>query len=128
MLPVFFMIAAQPPVVESTTVDALEDDIVVIARKMTEWRGSVQWKGDVITCKTTRSTKNATVDKLGCDALVGCTTSDVRAEIDALKDRKIPKSDRARRSQVVNLKVNECAEETAQNHINTLAQQRAAAR
>ncbi|MBJ7439146.1 MAG: hypothetical protein JHD35_09005 [Sphingopyxis sp.] len=124
MLAVFFMIAAQPPVVEATKVDALEDDIVVIARKMTEWRGSVRWKGDVVTCKTTKSTKHAMVDQLGCDALIGCTTPDVRAEVDALKDREIPKADRARRGDVVGLKVNECTEEAAQTLVAAWVEQR----
>jgi len=127
MLAVVFMIAPQPPVVEATTVDALEDDIVVIVRKMTEWRGSVKWKGDVVTCKTTKSTKNAMVDKLGCDALIACTTADVRAEVDALKDRKIPKTDRARRGDIVGLQVNECTEEKAQTLVAAWVEQRRAA-
>ena len=128
ILAVFFMMATQPPVVEAAKADAREDDIVVIARKMAEWRGSVKWKGDVVSCKTTRSTKNSMVDKVACDALVGCTTPEARAEMDALKDRKIPKAERASRSADANRKINSCAEAAVQNYIDVLVQQRAAAR
>jgi hypothetical protein len=128
MIAAFALIAVQPAVVEAAKSDAREDDIVVIARKMTEWRGTAKWKGDVVTCKTTRSTKNATADAIACDAMILCTPADVRAEIDTLKDRKIPKADRARRSEEINLKINECASETVQTRINALAEQRRAAR
>ncbi|MGQ3099989.1 MAG: hypothetical protein ACT6Q5_00970 [Sphingopyxis solisilvae] len=127
MLAAFFLIAAQPTVADTARADALEDDIVVIARKMTEWRGSVKWNGDMVTCKTTKSTKNAMVDKLGCDAMIFCTTPDVRAEVDSLKDRKISKAERARRGDLVGLQVNECAEERAHILVAAWLEQRRAA-
>ena len=128
MIAAFLMITGQPSVLEATKAQAPDEDIVVIARKLAEWRGSAKWKGDVVTCKTTKSTKNVTADKIACDALTLCTTPDVRSEFTALKDRKIPKADRARRSEEVSRKVNECAEDVAQTHLTALAEKRAVTR
>lgn len=127
MLAIFFMMVGQSPVVAAIKADALDEDIVVIGRKMTEWRGYWKLKGDVVTCKTTKSSKNVIADKLACDAIIVCTTQDVISEFTALKDRKILKADRIRRSSDVHRKVTECAQETALTQITALAEQRAAA-
>lgn len=57
--------AAEPPA---------GDEIVVMANKLRDWRGTWRVRDGVVKCKTKRSTRDRAIDAVGCNALVMCMT------------------------------------------------------
>jgi hypothetical protein len=52
---------------------ASDEEIVVTARKLSgRWSGSINTVNDQTTCKTVRSTGDATFDAIGCQAMLKC--------------------------------------------------------
>ena len=58
--------------IASDPVTARQDEIVVIGQKQKNWRGNLKHKKGVPFCKTTRSTGDKEIDKIGCDAMIIC--------------------------------------------------------
>ena len=58
--------------IASDPVTARQDEIVVIGQKQRNWRGNLKHKKGVPFCKTTRSTGDKEIDKIGCDAMIIC--------------------------------------------------------
>jgi hypothetical protein len=77
-------VPAQPP----------SADVVVIGQKLKTWRGKI---GDMshspVRCRTTRSTGDPDVDRIGCEAMVACS-SPMQERIAAIADRHQPKAAR----------------------------------
>jgi hypothetical protein len=49
-----------------------EAEILVIANRLNSWRGSVRLSDDRARCRTTRSTGDRRIDRIGCDAMTYC--------------------------------------------------------
>lgn len=47
-------------------------DIVVIARKLRDWRASFNFRDGKGSCKIKRSTGDQDIDQIGCDAMLHC--------------------------------------------------------
>jgi hypothetical protein len=61
------------PVPELPQATASDDEIVVTARKLSgRWSGNINTVNDQTTCKTIRSTGDATFDAIGCQAMLKC--------------------------------------------------------
>lgn len=122
------MLAPPQPAADTARSAAVQDEIVVIARKLKEWQGDVRLKKGVAKCRTIKSTKDAVMDKIACDAAIQCTTPELEADYAALDDAEIPEAERARLAEEFNRKASECAEAAADVRVAELAEQRAAAR
>ncbi|URW76270.1 hypothetical protein M9980_03330 [Sphingomonas donggukensis] len=48
------------------------DDIVVLGRRLDDWRGVLVFADDVPTCRIRQSSGDAGVDAVGCSSLVSC--------------------------------------------------------
>jgi hypothetical protein len=75
--------AAEPPA---------GDEIVVMANKLRDWRGTWRVRDGAVTCKTKRSTGDRAIDAIGCDAMVTCMTPLV-PQWQAIEDAKLPKAE-----------------------------------
>ncbi len=75
--------AAPPP-------ETAEQQIVVIGEKLKHWTGSAQQKDGQWVCRTKRSTGDAEIDRIGCDAMNSCLNllEPQRLEIWKEKDKK----------------------------------------
>lgn len=116
------LLAAASPV----AVPAAEVPIVVIARKLKDWRGGWRTRKGVYECRTTRSTGDAAIDALGCAAIDACVKPQVAA-FQAIADSKVPKADRNRRMSDLATSLTPCMEQHRVAGIAALADARAAA-
>jgi hypothetical protein len=56
--------AAAPP--------AIENEITVIGKRLRDWRAVIRVKNGVPKCSIKRSTGDAAIDAIGCDAMLSC--------------------------------------------------------
>lgn len=108
--------------------DAVEQEIVVIASKLKDWRASlVESRGD-LRCYTQRSTGDAAIDRIGCQSMLQCHAR-YKAEFASFKDRRIPSSKRsAMRKTFLRNEFSSCVFEVRDAMVADLADKRAAAR
>jgi ferredoxin len=69
--------------------ESLEEEIVVVGRKLVDWRGQATFMNKRPRCKTIKSTGDAAIDRIGCDAMTYCivNTRDAFAIRDKGKDK-----------------------------------------
>ena len=79
---------AQPP-------EGTEPPIVVIARKLDNWRGDWRINKGAFTCRTTRSSGDRDVDAVGCQAIQRCIGPQVSA-LRSLSASKLRKDEKRR--------------------------------
>ena len=117
--------AALPP---APPVDAVAEEIVVIATRLKDWRASlVESHGD-LRCYTQRSTGDAAIDRIGCQSMLQCHAR-FKAEFASFKDRRIPSSKRSTmRKTFLRNEFSSCVFEVRDAMVADLADQRAAAR
>lgn len=120
------MLAPPQPAAGTARSAAVQDEIVVIARKLKEWQGYVRLKNGVAKCKTTKSTKDAVMDKIACDSAILCTTPELEAAYAAIESSDISEAERAGRASEFNRKATECTQTAADAQVTALAEQRAA--
>lgn len=114
---------AAAPVAGASPVEP-SDEIVVLARKLENWRGSWRTRKGAITCTTTRSTGDAGIDGVGCGALVACVKPIVPA-MQAIADSKLPKAERNRRMTDMAQSIGPCVASERQAGIAALADRQA---
>ena len=51
---------------------AIAEEITVIGKRLQDWRGVIRTKKRVAQCSTRRSTGDAAIDAIGCDAMLTC--------------------------------------------------------
>ncbi|WP_077146772.1 hypothetical protein [Sphingopyxis sp. KK2] len=74
--------------------DAVEEEIVVIASKLKDWRAAlIDHRGET-RCYTQRSTGDAAIDRIGCQSMLRCHTR-YAAEFESFKDHRIPSNKRS---------------------------------
>lgn len=82
----FLALAAQVTPVPSappSVTPEVANEIVVIGRKIKTWKGRFIKKDGQLSCRTTKSTRDAEIDAIRCGAMITCTRP-VEAEIDRL--------------------------------------------
>jgi hypothetical protein len=84
-----FLLAAQP----AAPAPPGGDSIVVIGERLKSWRGRVSPTGQAMRCVTERSTRDADIDRIGCDTMVTCITP-MRGRIQEAADRRRPRAER----------------------------------
>ena len=109
--------AAADPVISS------QDEIVVIAQKQKYWRGYLKYKKDVATCKTTRSTGDKAIDKIGCDAMIACFPKH-RGDLTALAEQYKKKSEFNAAAKPIYAEMGKCVVSNRDQGISELADQR----
>jgi hypothetical protein len=117
------MLAAAPETVAAPAA-AEPSEIVVIAERLKEWRGTWGSKKGVLACRTTRSTGDAEIDAVGCQSLVACAAPMVPT-FTAIAAAKLSKAERTRRMNAASQAMIPCLAETRQVGIAALADRRA---
>lgn len=101
-------------------------EIVVIAQKLADWRGTWGSQKGVLACRTTRSTGDAEIDAVGCQAMVACASPMV-PQFTAIAAAKLPKAERRRRMDAASRSMIPCLEQARADGIAALADKRAGA-
>ena len=117
------LMAAAPA---AAPVPAEAEEIVVIGERLKEWRGTWGSKKGVLACRTTRSTGDAAIDAVGCQALVSCASPMV-PRFTAIAAAKLSKAERQRRMDAASQAMLPCLKEARESGIAALAAQRAGA-
>lgn len=113
-------VAAPPPAA------APADDIVVIGRRLQNWRGIVTTTFGITTCTTQISTGDKDIDAIGCTAFKTCWAP-ARARYNAATDKKLAADDRKTRTDAVLADIKACVVATRAPLIDALHDRRAAA-
>lgn len=101
-------------------------EIVVIGQKLADWRGTWGSRKGVLACRTTRSTGDAEIDAVGCQALVACATPMV-PQFKAIAAARLPKAERQQRMNTASASMLPCLEQARADGIAALADRRAGA-
>ena len=107
-------------------VAAEPSEIVVIAEKLKDWRGTWGEKNGVLACRTTRSTGDAEVDAVGCQALIACA-SPLLPQFRSIAAAKMAKAERQRRMNTASQSMIPCLESQRQAGTAALADRQAGA-
>lgn len=102
-----------------------ETEIVVLGRKLKDWRGSFRTKKGQLICKTTQSTGDGAIDAVGCSAMEICVTPHVAA-MQAIANSREPKDERNRRMNALMQTTLPCMMQQRKEGIAALADRRAA--
>jgi hypothetical protein len=102
------------------------NEIVVIGRKLrTRWKGHLVKTDGQLVCKTKRSTGDAAIDAIGCDAMLHCIPV-IEPQMDALAaDRTLSRRDRRRQMNVLAQSTEPCLHDYRNSGIARLAASRA---
>jgi hypothetical protein len=107
---------------------APSEDVVVIGERLKTWRGRI---GDVsrnpIRCRTTKSTGDREIDRIGCETMTACF-SQMRERIVAAGDRRQPKATRESLRASVERDLGTCFDEHHDALVADLAERRFQAR
>lgn len=102
-----------------------EQEIVVTAQRLKDWRGTMKANGKGTRCQTKVSTGDEGLDQIACDSLRYCAeqmTPDFEAAF------KLSKTARDRRLQAINQKIEQCSGEQHQLRLTDLMDRRRKAR
>lgn len=119
--------AAAPGVAADTPVseEAIAREIVVIGRKLDDWKGGIYKKDGQLTCRIEQSSGDQAIDALRCAAMVKCYSPRVD-ELDRIASGDATRKARVAKMQAVAEEVKPCLESTEQEGIRLLAKARAA--
>lgn len=99
-------------------------DIVVIARKLRDWRASVNFREGKGSCKIRRSTGDKDIDQIGCDAMLHCWPKFV-PRYEATRDKGLSAAARTQMIESINRDMTACVEERHTSLSAALAERRA---
>lgn len=111
--------AALPPAAEPA-----EAPIVVIGRKLDNWRGRMERRRGNYVCRTLKSSGDKAIDAIGCQATLTCFAP-MHPEVEALVALKLPKDEQKRRLQALIDGRVPCVKTTRGDLIAELAEKRA---
>ena len=99
-----------------------DNEILVIGRKLQDWRGTWRLKEGAVTCKTRRSTGDKAIDAIGCDAMVQCIAP-IAPKFAAIEDAKLPKAEAQQQANLLleSAKIGECVFARREAGISALA-------
>lgn len=72
MIPFFALALMQAAPAPASVAQPAEEDVVVIGRRLKDWRATWKKQDGRIVCITRRSTGDSAVDAIGCDAMTEC--------------------------------------------------------
>jgi hypothetical protein len=101
-----------------------EQEILVIAQKLKNWRGVWKPNKDNYTCKTKRSTGDKEIDQIGCDAMLVCARK-YGPELQAISDSSKNKKEFAERSKPISDEFGRCTFDAREKGVAALADRRA---
>ena len=99
-------------------------EIVVIGSRLKSWRGTWRKRKGILVCKTTKSTGDRGVDRVGCESLVACATPLVPM-FDAIAAEKLPKTELNRRLNAAAQPLGACLAARRDAGVRALAESRA---
>ena len=120
ILALLVAVATPPPPPE------VAEEIVVIARKLKDWKGGVSKVGGQMVCKTSKSSGDKAVDAIRCGAMLSCMKP-LEPRIDALMSSNASQGDKRRGFQKILTGIEPCLETYSDAATERLARQRASA-
>ncbi|WP_010543332.1 hypothetical protein [Sphingomonas elodea] len=106
---------------------AAQEEIVVIGRKLRDWRGKLDLSARGTRCLTKRSTGDREVDQIGCDAMMICVPK-FEAELKAALNQSKDKASRERANADVSRRITLCFQTEHDRRSAALAERRVALR
>ena len=103
------------------------DDIVVIGRRLHNWRGKVTTTIGITTCKTQVSSGDTEIDEIGCTALKTCWAQ-ARPRYETARDRRLSADVRRQATESANAGLGACLKTTRDVLLVQLVERRAVAR
>lgn len=85
------------PAAEPAEEPAADNEILVIGRKLEDWRGTWRLNDGAVSCKTRRSTGDKAIDAIGCDAMVHCITP-LTPQFAAIEAANLPRAEAQRQA------------------------------
>ena len=121
--------AALPPLptFDAPPSEAVAEEIVVIGRRMEEWKGGLASKDGRLTCLTRKSSGDADVDAIRCGAMLRCFAPE-QAEFARLAALDIPRKERDAKMQAHAETLVPCMDAAHEAGMRYLAESRAGAR
>ncbi|MEE9434243.1 MAG: hypothetical protein V3V15_08400 [Sphingorhabdus sp.] len=117
---------ATPPIAAQTADNGSKDDaIIVIGEKLKRWSAKLKKKDGQLVCKIKKSTGDAAIDRIGCDAMTTCFPS-VYSEENIVAFEALPKSERKAKQRLLNKQLTSCVFDSRATMIDELAELRAA--
>ena len=106
-------------------------EIVVIGRKidkrLSRWRGRLRKVDGEVVCETRRSTRDAAIDAIGCNAMLACFAP-VIPEMDRIgASETLSRNEKDEQADALARSTGPCVYETRQRGIDRLARERAGA-
>lgn len=101
-----------------------EPDIVVIARKLQNWRASFRIKRGKYACEVTRSTGDLEIDRVGCEAMRVCLIP-AMPRFEATRAKGVDAATRQRLTDAINAEMTTCVRDRRRQLIAELADRRA---
>lgn len=93
-----------------TDVPDVADEVIVVGRRLKNWRGKASVNGSKASCKTTVSTGDQEIDAIGCQALEVCLPP-LQGRVDASNAKGIKSAVRKKMVAALNNDLAECVRE-----------------
>jgi hypothetical protein len=106
---------------------AVEQEIVVIAQRLRNWRARYAVRGSEMTCRTTRSTGDPEIDAIGCASLETCVRR-LRPRIEESDRTDLARSTRRSMKESIRRDLGTCVDARRDELIAELADRRFRAR
>jgi hypothetical protein len=103
---------------------AVDNEIVVIGRKLKTWRGNLQQVDGDLVCRTRKSTGDAAIDAIGCDGMLACYAP-LQPQLDAIAASDLRRADKNRRIEAAAQSAIPCLDAYHERAIDQLAAERA---
>ena len=94
LLATLFLLTAAPAAAPASAEAA--NEIVVIARKLRNWRGQLEQVDGALACRTKKSSGDRAVDAIGCEAMVACYTP-LQPELNRIAAADLGRAEKKRR-------------------------------
>jgi len=104
--------------------DARANEITVIGRKLSEWRGHADFRKGKASCRTRKSSGDAAIDRIGCESTMQCFTA-MQPRFDASQDKAFAADERKRQLETLNQELGQCFADKREAMIAALADARA---
>ncbi|MEA1072556.1 hypothetical protein [Sphingomonas sp. LY160] len=85
-------------------------EVVVMARRLKDWRGTASANAKGTRCRTVKSTGDADLDRIACDAMRYCMIQ-LTPDVASAGDKRLTKSEREARMRVIDSRLAQCSEQ-----------------
>lgn len=110
------------PVPEATP--PVDEDIVVVGRRLSGWKGKARDTFGIKSCRTTQSTGDPEIDRIGCRVLIDCLSANKRDMFAASKAAGRDPEKRRLAMAPVNARLSACFKERRESLVAELVAQR----